>query len=166
MSPASHNASKNTLLVMAKASNLLIFPNSSRASSFREDPGIMKSSLGFIRQPKQCKFSRSAQLCPSLVLAHFIPSYLLDGRLELKATCSATRSAFVLYPLDVASYMHVNFTSFLSGEFMTFTSNIVVERTELASRQSVKEGEYMCHAFVREDRLAGVVLSDHEYPPR
>ena len=49
---------------------------------------------------------------------------------------------------------------------MGFTSRIICERTELASRQSVKEGEYMCHAFVRADRLAGVILSDQEYSPR
>ena len=26
--------------------------------------------------------------------------------------------------------------------------------------------EYMCHVFVRNDSLAGVVISDHEYPSR
>lgn len=51
-------------------------------------------------------------------------------------------------------------------EFMAFFSKIIVERTQLAARQSVKEGEYMCHVYVRSDNLAGVLISDHEYPQR
>jgi synaptobrevin family protein YKT6 len=51
-------------------------------------------------------------------------------------------------------------------EFMTFFCKTIVERTIPASRQSVKEGEYMCHVYVRADNLAGVVISDHEYPTR
>ena len=33
--------------------------------------------------------------------------------------------------------------------FIMFTSKILVERTGLGARQSVKEAEYMCHVFVR-----------------
>ncbi len=51
-------------------------------------------------------------------------------------------------------------------EFITFTSKILAERTETATRQSVKEAEYMCHVFVRNDNLACVCVSDHEYPTR
>ncbi|KAI4464928.1 synaptobrevin ykt6 [Holotrichia oblita] len=51
-------------------------------------------------------------------------------------------------------------------EFMGFVSKTIVERTSAPSRQSVKEGEYMCHVYVRADNLAGVVISDHEYPSR
>ncbi|KAL7648942.1 UNVERIFIED_CONTAM: hypothetical protein RMT77_000877 [Armadillidium vulgare] len=51
-------------------------------------------------------------------------------------------------------------------EFMSFTSKIVTERSSVSSRQSVKEQEYVCHVFVRHDNLAGVVISDHEYPFR
>jgi len=51
-------------------------------------------------------------------------------------------------------------------DFITFTSKILVERTGVGARQSVKEAEYMCHVFVRGDNLAGVAVSDHEYPPR
>ena len=43
---------------------------------------------------------------------------------------------------------------------------VLVERTALGSRQSVKEAEYMVHVFVRGDSLAAVAVSDHEYPPR
>ncbi|XP_076340692.1 YKT6 v-SNARE homolog isoform X3 [Tachypleus tridentatus] len=49
---------------------------------------------------------------------------------------------------------------------MKFTSQILVERTIAANRSSVKEQEYMCHVYVRSDNLAGVVISDHEYPHR
>jgi len=52
------------------------------------------------------------------------------------------------------------------GEFMTFTTKILVERTATASRASVKEQEYMCHVYVRSDNLSGVVIADHEYPQR
>ena len=51
-------------------------------------------------------------------------------------------------------------------EFMTFTAKILAERTQIGERQSVKEAEYMCHAFVRSDSLVGVCVSDHEYPHR
>ena len=68
--------------------------------------------------------------------------------------------------------------------FIMFTSKILVERTGLGARQSVKEAEYMCHVFVRSvltldvvmtssnvpnlrsDKLSVVCVSDHEYPPR
>ncbi|NXE30868.1 YKT6B protein, partial [Ardeotis kori] len=51
-------------------------------------------------------------------------------------------------------------------EFMTFTSQLIVERSELGTRASVKEQEYLCHVYVRSDGLAGVVIADNEYPPR
>jgi len=51
-------------------------------------------------------------------------------------------------------------------DFITFTAKVLVERTALGSRQSVKEAEYMVHVFVRGDSLAAVAVSDHEYPPR
>ncbi|KAL0878829.1 hypothetical protein ABMA27_003855 [Loxostege sticticalis] len=51
-------------------------------------------------------------------------------------------------------------------EFMMFVSKTMVERTQQASRQSFKEGEYMLHVYVRADNLAGVLISDHEYPNR
>lgn len=44
-------------------------------------------------------------------------------------------------------------------EFMAFVSKTVVERTQPAARQSVREGEYLCHVYVRADGLAGVIIS-------
>ncbi|XP_022161416.1 synaptobrevin homolog YKT6 [Myzus persicae] len=51
-------------------------------------------------------------------------------------------------------------------EFMGFVTKTIVERTASAARQSVKEKEYMCHVYVRADNLAGVLISDDEYPHR
>ncbi|KAK3887784.1 hypothetical protein Pcinc_008112 [Petrolisthes cinctipes] len=51
-------------------------------------------------------------------------------------------------------------------EFMAFTSKIITERSNECSRQSVKEQDYMCHVYVRSDNLAGVAITDHEYPYR
>ena len=49
---------------------------------------------------------------------------------------------------------------------MIFTAKILVERTQLGSRSSVKEQEYYAHVHVRDDKLAGVIISDEEYPNR
>lgn len=68
-----------------------------------------------------------------------------------------------------ASYDLQSFSFFQRGsvqEFMTFVSRTMVERTSPAARQSVKEGEYMLQVYVRADNLAGVLISDHEYPNR
>ncbi|XP_053213179.1 synaptobrevin homolog YKT6-like [Panonychus citri] len=52
------------------------------------------------------------------------------------------------------------------GEFMKFTSKMIVDRSERASRSSIKEQEYLCHVYVRADNLAAVIISDQEYPNR
>lgn len=51
-------------------------------------------------------------------------------------------------------------------EFMVFTSQILVERCQPATRTSVKEQSYMCHVYVRNDKLAATLISDHDYPHR
>lgn len=51
-------------------------------------------------------------------------------------------------------------------EFMSFSSQILVERCQPATRTSVKEQAYMCHVYVRADRLSATLISDHEYPHR
>nr|XP_033804165.1 synaptobrevin homolog YKT6 [Geotrypetes seraphini]XP_033804167.1 synaptobrevin homolog YKT6 [Geotrypetes seraphini] len=68
-----------------------------------------------------------------------------------------------------ASYEMSSFSYFQRSsiqEFMTFTSQLIVERSEKGSRASLKEQEYLCHVYVRNDSLAGVVIADNEYPPR
>lgn len=49
---------------------------------------------------------------------------------------------------------------------MNFTSQILVERSQPATRTSVKEQSYMCHVYVRTDNLSAALISDHEYPHR
>ncbi len=103
-----------------------------------------------------------------------VPFTFRFSRLHPKAMTKLF-SLVVLYKGDASShvlkaaYDLSSFSFFQRGsvqEFITFTSKILAERTGLASRQSVKEAEYMCHVFVRSDGLVGVCLSDHEYPHR
>lgn len=49
---------------------------------------------------------------------------------------------------------------------MKFTSKVVIERTEVGTRVSVQEQDYMCHAYVHSNRLGSIVISDQEYPKR
>ncbi|XP_017486480.1 PREDICTED: synaptobrevin homolog YKT6-like [Rhagoletis zephyria] len=68
-----------------------------------------------------------------------------------------------------SAYDLQSFSFFQRGtvqEFMTFASKTIVERTQPAMRQSVKQEAYMCHVYVRADNLAGVLIADHEYPQR
>ncbi|XP_067639052.1 synaptobrevin homolog YKT6 [Eurosta solidaginis] len=68
-----------------------------------------------------------------------------------------------------SAYDLQSFSFFQRGtvqEFMTFASKTIVERTQPAMRQSVKQEAYMCHVYVRSDNLAGVLIADHEYPQR
>lgn len=52
-------------------------------------------------------------------------------------------------------------------EFLVFTGKLLSDRTQLGERQSVKEGEYMVHAYANNSTsLVGVVFSDHEYQQR
>ena len=65
---------------------------------------------------------------------------------------------------DVSSFNY--FQRKGAQEFMTFTSNLVTQKTQKGQRQSVKQEEYMCHCFCRQDGLAGVLLTNDEYPNR
>uniref|UniRef100_A0A672KBC2 YKT6 v-SNARE homolog (S. cerevisiae) n=1 Tax=Sinocyclocheilus grahami TaxID=75366 RepID=A0A672KBC2_SINGR len=91
------------------------------------------------------------------------------------------RNAMKLYSLSVlykgstkanllkAAYDLSSFSFFQRSsvqEFMTFTSALIVERSALGSRASIKEQEYLCHVYVRNDNLGGVVIADSEYPSR
>lgn len=51
-------------------------------------------------------------------------------------------------------------------QFMTFFSQTIAARTEKGQRQSIEEGNYMGHVYCRQEGLAGVVISDKEYPVR
>ncbi|KAK3735404.1 hypothetical protein QZH41_013391, partial [Actinostola sp. cb2023] len=66
------------------------------------------------------------------------------------------------YRLESFGYFHQKSVK----EFMQFTSQILVERTNANNRATVKEQEYSCHVYVRHDALAACVIADHEYPQR
>ncbi|KAG9220061.1 hypothetical protein CCMSSC00406_0007921 [Pleurotus cornucopiae] len=54
------------------------------------------------------------------------------------------------------------------GEFMTFLSRTVAERTPQGQRQSVQENNYVAHVYNRggAEQLAAVIITDQEYPVR
>ncbi|KAG0047238.1 palmitoyltransferase [Gryganskiella cystojenkinii] len=52
------------------------------------------------------------------------------------------------------------------GEFMTFMSQTIAEKTQPGQRQSIEESNYVGHVYGRAEGVAGVVITDKEYPPR
>ncbi|XP_057606365.1 synaptobrevin homolog YKT6-like [Hippopotamus amphibius kiboko] len=75
-----------------------------------------------------------------------------------------TKTVLLKAAYDVSSFSFFQRSSV--QEFMTFTSQLIAERSSKGSRASVKEQEYLCHVYVRNDSLAGVVIADSEYPSR
>lgn len=47
---------------------------------------------------------------------------------------------------------------------MTLFSKTVAERTRPGQRQDVEEQSYTFHAYARSEGVAGIIISDHEYP--
>lgn len=52
------------------------------------------------------------------------------------------------------------------GSFMKFFAETLSSRTKPGQRQSIEEGNYLGHTFVTNDNLAGVLITDKEYPIR
>jgi len=54
------------------------------------------------------------------------------------------------------------------GEFLTFMSKTVAERTKPGQRQSVQENNYIAHVYNRggADQLCSIAITDQEYPVR
>jgi len=50
------------------------------------------------------------------------------------------------------------------GEFMTMFSKTVAERTKPGQRQDIEEQSYTFHAYGRTEGVAGIIISDKEYP--
>lgn len=51
-------------------------------------------------------------------------------------------------------------------EFTKFFSTTIATRTPAGQRQSIEEGSNVGHVYARSEGLAGVVISDKEYPVR
>ena len=47
---------------------------------------------------------------------------------------------------------------------MSLFSKTVAERTSPGQRQDVEEQSYTFHAYGRSEGVAGIIISDHEYP--
>ncbi|KAJ8594747.1 snare protein YKT6 [Rhizopogon salebrosus TDB-379] len=67
---------------------------------------------------------------------------------------------------DVSSFSFYQKASV--GEFLTFFSKTVVERTAQGQRQSVQENNYTAHVYNRggAEQLAAIIITDQEYPVR
>ncbi|XP_032869613.1 synaptobrevin homolog YKT6 [Amblyraja radiata] len=76
----------------------------------------------------------------------------------------ATRVNLLKAAYDVSSFSFFQRSSV--QEFMTFTSQLLVERSQKGSRAALKEQDYLCHVCIRNDSLAGVAIADSEYPSR
>jgi len=51
-------------------------------------------------------------------------------------------------------------------ELITFFSREVLQRTKLGERNVIKEGDYICHAYIDSDGFGAAVITDTEYPTR
>ncbi|CAG8534144.1 14056_t:CDS:2 [Acaulospora colombiana] len=49
---------------------------------------------------------------------------------------------------------------------MTFFAKTVAERTNPGQRQVIEENNYVFYAYARAEGLAGIIISDSEYPQR
>ncbi|ODQ66678.1 snare-like protein [Nadsonia fulvescens var. elongata DSM 6958] len=73
--------------------------------------------------------------------------------------------------LELASVRDLSSFSFFErssvSQFMSFFALTVATRTQAGQRQSVEEGaNYVGHVYARSEGLAGVVITDKEYPVR
>ncbi|PWY85903.1 vesicle transport protein ykt6 [Aspergillus heteromorphus CBS 117.55] len=50
------------------------------------------------------------------------------------------------------------------SEFMTMFSKTVAERTKQGQRQDIQEQDFTFHVYARTQGIAGVIISDNEYP--
>lgn len=60
-----------------------------------------------------------------------------------------------------------SFSRFTRGnylEFLTLFSKTIAERTQPGQRQDVEEQSYTFHAYGRSEGVAGIIISDQEYP--
>ena len=52
------------------------------------------------------------------------------------------------------------------SQFLTFLAETVSSRTKPGQRQSINDGNYTGHVYMRSEGLAGVLVTDKEYPVR
>ncbi|KAF8067270.1 YKT61 [Scenedesmus sp. PABB004] len=49
-------------------------------------------------------------------------------------------------------------------EMLSFLSKTIVQRTQPGQRQTVKQEDYFCHVHVKDGGIAGVAVTDRDYP--
>lgn len=49
-------------------------------------------------------------------------------------------------------------------EMLAFLSKTIVQRTAVGQRQTVKQEDYFCHVHVKDGGIAGVAVTDKDYP--
>ncbi|EFR05426.1 synaptobrevin [Nannizzia gypsea CBS 118893] len=64
--------------------------------------------------------------------------------------------------MDLSSFSR--FTRDNYGEFMTLFCKTVAERTRPGQRQDIEEKSYTFHVYGRSEGIAGVIISDADYP--
>uniref|UniRef100_A0A667GZD3 YKT6 v-SNARE homolog n=1 Tax=Lynx canadensis TaxID=61383 RepID=A0A667GZD3_LYNCA len=81
------------------------------------------------------------------------------------SVCTKARPKAVLLKAayDVSSFSFFQRSSV--QEFMTFTSQLIVERSAKGSRASVKEQEYLCHVYVEYPSRVAFTLLEREADP-
>ncbi|EFE35006.1 uncharacterized protein ARB_05962 [Trichophyton benhamiae CBS 112371] len=57
-----------------------------------------------------------------------------------------------------------NIPAYSYGEFMTLFCKTVAERTRPGQRQDIEEKSYTFHVYGRSEGIAGVIISDADYP--
>ncbi|CAB3369719.1 Hypothetical predicted protein [Cloeon dipterum] len=148
------------------------FISSGRQRRLRADLIEKQSRIRFVGRPDELiarSPTRSATLGAALPPSIRTAAKLSRGRMVKLFSLSVLHKSPGKATWLCASYDTSTFNFFQRSsatEFMSFVSKTIVERTHTCSRQSVKEGDYMCHVYVRADNLSGVVLSDHDYPHR
>lgn len=80
------------------------------------------------------------------------------------ASDGANKTTCLCEEKDLSSFSFFQRSSV--GQFMTFFAQTIAERTQPDQRQSIEEGEYVGHVYVRPEGVAGVLITDKAYPIR
>ncbi|CAK9292609.1 unnamed protein product [Gordionus sp. m RMFG-2023] len=78
---------------------------------------------------------------------------------------SSKNAKIIKYALNLASF---NFFQRRGvEEFLKFTSELLITKTQQGSRCTITQDNYLCNTYVRsDDKLGAILFSDHEYPKR
>ncbi|MCJ1254553.1 palmitoyltransferase [Lignoscripta atroalba] len=93
------------------------------------------------------------------------PAHELAVEKDLSSYSRFTRQKSVALQLSyTGTVANILLWRYSYGEFMTLFSKTVAERTRPGQRQDVTEQAYTFHAYGRTEGVAGIIISDQEYP--